>query len=446
MKNIPKKIYDPYVAFLKKQKTTAQESTFYLKWLQFYLDFCEKYSHSETLAKSLSHFKNKLIQKNQTEGQIEQATNAVTLFHKLIKSYKNYASQANIQSKVSLEKLFEKLKYDSTTTPHLSREQSWNIKFESLIHQITLRQYSRKTLSAYTTWIRSFQGYLNNKSPRLLESADAKKYIKHLAVEKQLAASTQNQAFNALLFFYVNVLKKEFGDFKDIPRAKRTKSVPAILSRKEIYDILDNLEYPYTIVVKLLYSCGLRLTEGLNLRIRDIDFEEGIANISGKGGKYRKVFLPKKVLPEMKEQLNRVKNLHKLDLKEGFSGVFMPDQLEIKYFMSGKELAWQFFFPAKELTRIKGTKTLRRYHLHETHVQKAVKAAAAKAQITGKATPHTFRHSFAAHLLLAGYDIHTVRELLGHSDVRTTKIYTRKLKHSQAKEIISPYDVEYAEL
>ncbi len=168
---------------------------------------------------------------------------------------------------------------------------------------------------------------------------------------------------------------------------------------------------------------------------------EGIATIYGKGRKFRKVLLPEKVIPEMKEHLERVKNLHTLDLKEGFIGVFMPDLLEKKYKNSAKEFAWQFFFPAKELTRIPGTKNFRRYHLHETHVQKAVKAAATKAQIPRNATPHTFRHSFATHLLKLGYDIRTVQELLGHSDVRTTMVYTQTLRYPRPKEIKSPYDM-----
>lgn len=209
-------------------------------------------------------------------------------------------------------------------------------------------------------------------------------------VKKQVSASTQNQAFNALLFFYRHVLKKEFGDFKDIPRAKRTKYVPSVLSRKEIDHIIKNLDYPYTLVVKLLYGCGLRLTEGLNIRVKDIDFEEGIVTIFGKGRKFRKVLLPKKVIADLKKHLERVKNLHTRDLKSGYMGVFMPGQLERKYKKSAKEFAWQFFFPAKELTRIPDTQNYKRYHLHETHVQKAVRAAALKAQISRRATPHTF--------------------------------------------------------
>ena len=442
MKKIPDKIHNPYVTFLKQHKIPSKEIPFYLKWLRYYLDFCNKYSHAASTPNNLSHFIQKLRQKNQTEQQVGQAKKAIALFYKLIESYKSNSSRSLAQSQV----YSKKKENDSTAAPDISKNQSWKNELEILTNEIKLRQYSRKTLRAYTTWARSFQAYLKSKSPKLLESIDAKKFITHLAVEKKVAASTQNQAFNALLFFYRHVLKKEFGDFKDIPRAKRTKYAPSVLSRKEIDDIIDNLEYPYSLVIKLLYGCGLRLTEGLNLRVRDFDFDEGIVTIYGKGRKFRKGLLAKKVIPELKEHLNRVKNLHSLDLDAGYNGVFMPGQLESKYKNSEKEFAWQFFFPAKQLTLIPGTKTLRRYHLHETHVQKAVKVAASKAQIPKNATPHIFRHSFATHLLKTGYDIRTVQELLGHSDVRTTMMYTQTLRYPRPKEIKSPYDIDKSEL
>jgi len=265
-------------------------------------------------------------------------------------------------------------------------------------------------------------------------------------VEKQVSASTQNLAFNALLFFFRHVLDKDFGDFKGIPRAKKTKYVPSVLSRKEIDTIINHLEYPYDIVVKLLYGCGLRLTECLNIRVQDINFEEGIVTVFGKGRKFRKVLLPKKILPEMRTHLERVKKLHTRDLKEDYDGVFMPDLLDKKYKNGAKELRWQFFFPARKLTRIPGAKAYRRFHLHETHVQKAVRKAVREAEIPRRATPHTFRHSYATHLLKAGYDIRTVQELLGHSDVRTTMIYTQTLRHPQPKEVLSPYDIDDSEL
>jgi integron integrase len=394
---------------------------------------------------SLSHFIRKLKQKNQSEKQIEQAKKAISLFYELIKSYsqkkdlyKSNISSSSFKKSVSVKK-FE---YYSPVSPEMNQNQSWKNEFEKLTDEIKLRQYARKTLRAYRTWVRSFQAYLKSKSPQLLNSNDAKKFITHLAVERKVSASTQNQAFNALLFFYRHVLKKEFGDFKDIPRAKKTKYAPSILSRKEIDKIINNLPYPYALVIKILYGCGLRLTEGLNLRVRDFDFEEAIVTIYGKGRKFRKVLLPKKIISELKEHLERVKNLHVRDLKERYTGAFMPELIDKKYKNSATEFGWQFFFPAKELTRIPGTNTFRRYHLHESHVQKAVKAAAKKAKIAKNATPHIFRHSFATHLLKAGYDIRTVQELLGHSDVRTTMIYTQTLRYSRPTEIKSPYDME----
>ena len=442
MKKIPDKIQNLYATYLKQHENASKEIPFYLKWLRYYLDFCHKYSHTVSAPNSLAHFILKLKQKNQTEQQIAQAKQAVSFFYTLIESHKSDSSKASMQREDSPETVED----DATAALDISKNRSWENDFQMLKNEIKLRQYSPKTLKSYTSWVRRFQAFLKSKSPKLLDSIDAKKFITHLAVEKQVSASTQNQAFHALLFFYRYILKKEFGDFKDIPRAKRTKYAPAILSRKEIDDIIDNLEYPMSLVIKLLYGCGLRLTEGLSLRVQDFDFDEGIITVYGKGRKFRKAFLPRKTITELKGHLERVGNLHAQDLDEGYSGVFMPGQLEKKYKNSAKEFAWQFFFPAKQLTRIPGTKTYRRYHLHDTHVQKAVKAAAIKAQIPRRATPHTFRHSFATHLLKAGYDIRTVQELLGHSDVRTTMVYTQTLRYLRPNEIKSPYDIDDAGL
>ncbi|NIR48971.1 integron integrase [candidate division KSB1 bacterium] len=441
MKKIPDKLQIIYVTYLEQHKNASKEIPFYLKWLRYYLDFCHKYSHTASARNSLTHFILKLKQKNQTEQQIEQAKRAVSLFYKLIESHKSDWSLASMQRKA-----YPKTREDdSTASVDISKNQSWENEFQVLTNEIKLRQYSPKTLRSYTTWVRRFQAFLNSKSPKIIESSDAKDFITDLAVKKQVSASTQNQAFHALLFFYRYILRKEFGDFKNIPRAKRTKYAPSILSRKEIDDIIDNLEYPISLVVKLLYGCGLRLTEGLNLRVQDFDFDERIITVYGKGRKFRKVLLPHKIITELQEHLERVRNLHTQDLNDGYDGVFMPGQLEKKYKNSATEFAWQFFFPAKQLTRIPDTNTFRRYHLHESYVQKAVKAAAIKAQIRRKATPHTFRHSFATHLLKSGYDIRTVQELLGHNDVRTTMVYTQTLRSLRPKEIKSPYDIDDAE-
>ena len=250
-----------------------------------------------------------------------------------------------------------------------------------------------------------------------------------------------NQAFNALLFFYRHVIKKEFENLKDTPRAKRKRYIPGVLSREEIDVIFKHLLYPYDLVAKLLYGCGLRLFECLNLRVHNFNFDVGILTIhDGKGKKDRTVPLPETILPELKAHLKRVKNLHQIDLDTNYSGAFMFDLLDKKYKNCAKELIWQWFFPAKTLTLVPETGEYRRYHLHESHVQKSIKLAVGRSKICKRASAHTFRHSFATHLLQANYDIRTIQELLGHSDVRTTMIYTHTIKSKSIKESKSSLD------
>ena len=215
-----------------------------------------------------------------------------------------------------------------------------------------------------------------------------------------------------------------------------------MLSREEIDRILQNLRYPYDLIVKLLYGCGLRLSECMKLRIKNFNFDHHVLTIhDGKGKKDRTVPLPESVLDDLQNQVNRVIAVHDTDLKEDCSGVFVPDRLEKKYKNAPKELIWQWFFPAKELTFVSETNEYRRYHLHETHVQKAIRRAVRTSKILKRASAHTFRHSFASHLLQANYDIRTIQELLGHSDVRTTMIYTHTVKSRTIKETKSPLDL-----
>jgi integron integrase len=243
------------------------------------------------------------------------------------------------------------------------------------------------------------------------------------------------------LFIFRNILKKDFGKIDGVVRAKRKPYIPVVLSREEIDNIIKRLPYPYSLMTKLLYGCGLRLSECLNLRVNNFNFDAGVLTVhDGKGKKDRTLPLPETLKPELQSHLERVKKLHQKDLKEGYSGAFMMNQLGKKYKNAGKELVWQWFFPAKALTYLSDTDEFRRYHHHETYVQRAIKKAVNKAQLTKRASAHTFRHSFASHLLQANYDIRTIQELLGHSDVRTTMIYTHTIKSQTKKEAKSPLD------
>jgi integron integrase len=318
---------------------------------------------------------------------------------------------------------------------------SWESEYSQLADQIQVRHYSKKTLRTYQGWTKKFQTFTHSKPPAMLSTDDVKNFLTFLAVKKRASATTQNQAFNSLLFFYRHVLHKEFGQVEGIVRAKRKPYIPVVLSRDEINAILKHLDPPYALVVKLLYGCGLRLFECLGLRVQCMNFDAGVLTVhDGKGQKDRTVPLPQTILPELRAHLESLKVLHQNDLHRGYAGVFLVNALEQKYKNAAREFIWQWFFPAKQLTFDRKAEEYRRYHLHETHVQHAIKQAVGKARITKRATAHTFRHSFASHLLQGNYDIRTIQELLGHSDVRTTMIYTHTVKSVTIKDARSPLD------
>ena len=202
------------------------------------------------------------------------------------------------------------------------------------------------------------------------------------------------------------------------------------------------MNYPYTLIANILYGCGLRLSECVGLRVQDLNFDTGLLTVhDGKGKKDRSVPLPEKIIPDLKEHMVKVIEQHNKDIAAGYSGTFLPDLLDKKYINAAKELVWQWFFPARTLTHLPDKNEYRRYHLHHTHVQKAIKKAVRKSQIPKRASAHTFRHSYASHLLQANYDIRVIQELLGHSDVRTTMIYTHTIKSQTKKDAKSPLDL-----
>lgn len=318
---------------------------------------------------------------------------------------------------------------------------SWVAVYERLQAAITIRHYSPKTLQAYKSWTRKLQTFTKSKDPQSVSTEDVRGFLSFLAVERQVAASSQNQAFNALLFLFTHILEKEFGKVEGVVRAKRRPYIPVVLSREEVEHVIGHLEYPYDLVAKLLYGCGLRLFECLKLRVQDVNFAMKVVTVhDGKGQKDRTVPLPQVLVTELNAQLEWVRQVHQQDVAAGYAGTFLPGALAAKYKRAAKELVWQWLFPAKTLTRVPETQEYRRYHLHETHVQKALKQAVTKSQIPKRASAHTLRHSFASHLLQANYDIRTIQQLLGHSDVKTTMIYTHTVPSVTLKEAKSPLD------
>lgn len=272
---------------------------------------------------------------------------------------------------------------------------------------------------------------------------DVKAFLTYLAVDQEVAASTQNQAFNSLLYFFRYVLEREFGKIEGVARAKRSTYIPVVLSRPEVDRVIERLDDPNKLVVQFLYGCGLRISECLELRIQCFNLDMGTLTIhDGKGKKDRTVPLPQSIMPRIKAQIEFVCKQLEDDIEAGAAGVFLPNRLEKKYPNGGKEIAWQWFFPAKNLSTVKNTGELHRYHAYPGPVGKAVKTVVGDLRITKRVTNHTFRHSFASHLLAANVDIRTIQQLLGHTDLKTTMIYTHTLKSVTLKDAVSPLDME----
>lgn len=439
---IPGNVLAQFNEVLMKRVANKATHLHYRKWLRYFFDFSGKYHPPEAKSEQVRLFIEKLKSKKQTEQQCTQAAHAISLYFesqelkipplpgsdevnppspaspgsRQIKQHDNniaiVASTRHpaMQPTATMEPFPSSYgtpggkRYNEWRCLEKTKSVAWDQAIEKLAAEIKVRHYSRKTLKTYADWGRKFQRYLNDKQPDELSSLDVKEYLTYLAVQCRVASSTQNQAFNALLFLFRHVLKKDFGDQRDI------------------------------------HGCGLRLFECVSLRVQNFNLDDGILTVHGKGDKDRAVPLPQKLIPKIKTQLDFVSKLHDQDLAAGYTGTFLIDSLEKKYPLAAKEFIWQWFFPQKDLTPIPGTKERRRYHLHESHVQLALKQAARRAKLTKRVKSHTFRHSYATHLLQANYDIRTIQTMLGHADVRTTMIYTHCVPSKTVKEAKSPLD------
>jgi integron integrase len=307
----------------------------------------------------------------------------------------------------------------STTAPRL---------LDQVRQAIRARHYSRRTEEAYVHWIRRFVLFHGKRHPSEMGEVEVRAFVTMLAVREGVSASTQTQALSAIVFLYRAVLRQEIGDVAGVPRARASKHVPVVLAPTDVRSVLAELADAPRLVASLLYGAGLRLQECLELRVKDIDFERREITVRrGKGRKDRRVMLPDTVREPLARHLGEVKRLHEKDLAAGFGSVVLPDALERKFPSAPKEWRWQFVFPAARICRDPQYGPPSRFHVHESVIQRAVTAAARKAGVTARVTCHTFRHSFATHLLESGSDIRTVQELLGHADVSTTMIYTHVL-------------------
>lgn len=306
--------------------------------------------------------------------------------------------------------------------------------------RIRVLHYSRATEKTYIHWILAFIRFHGRRHPLEMGAQEVEAYLSHLATDREVAAGTQNQAMHAILFLYKQVLGIELPWLDGITRAKPSKRLPTVLTQAETRALLAEVDGLPGLVIKLLYGTGMRLMEGLRLRVKDIDFHgRAIIVRGGKGDKDRVVPLPESLVAPLQARLAERRKMHDIDLSKGMADVELPHALERKYPNAGKEFGWQYVFAAADYSADPRSGVIRRHHLHEKTIQRHVKEAARRAGILKPTHPHTLRHSFATHLLEAGADIRTVQELLGHSDVSTTMIYTHVLNRG-GRGVMSPLD------
>ena len=391
--------------FLKaKRKVGDKYIPYYVKWADLYCRYAEKKNVPVGSSGLIGKFIED-ISPDFADWQVDQAKKAVSLYCYFIAS--------------------DNLKNDSVKVPEAQINEEYLKLREAMISSLRLHHRSYQTEKTYLGWFDRFAVHLGYKNADDLNGADVKNFLSWLSVERKVSSSTQRQALNALVYFFKNVLRKEADDLYESVGAKRTRRLPVVLTKEELSVIFSYLEEPYKLACKIIYGSGLRLTELLKLRIKDIDFDRNcITVISGKGDKDRIALLPINVVKELRKHIESVRKIHLRDRENSIPGVEMPSALEREYPNASIEWAWFWLFPSGKLSIDPRSNTVRRHHLYPTSIQRTFKNALRKTDIQKNASIHTLRHSFATHLIEAGYDIRTVQELLGHSDVSTTMIYT----------------------
>lgn len=407
--------------FIKAKDATKEKYIpYYCRWVANCYAHCQK-ELTLSLDPGQKHDFLQHMAKTYEEWQVKQAKIALRLYSFYL---------AALPSPTPLPAAKGSREYDT----------EWGEIESKLREMLRLKQRAYSTERTYVGWLRAFKGMFQEKPPSELMPSNIQTFLSHLAVEKRISASTQNQALNALVFLFRHVLGRDIGNDLDAVRADQKKRLPVVMTPVEVQAVFDRLSGINLLMAKLIYGCGLRITECLSLRIKDVDLEQGILIVrSGKGDKDRRTVLPESLKDSLKAHISAIRVLHDADRKNGVAGVFLPGALERKYPKAGSEWGWFWLFPGQDLSVDPRSQVVRRHHVHPASLQKAFKSAVLAAQVTRQASVHTLRHSFATHLLERGYDIRTIQELLGHSNLQTTMIYTHVAKKNILG-VLSPLD------
>jgi integron integrase len=377
----------------------SKQIPYYVKWVTNCYAVC-KCPTDEILSADQKKLFFAMLENSREDWQVKQAEQALRLY------------------------TFFVSRYGQRPEPTSDEGKEWNQIIEKMIKVMRLKHLSLNTEKTYTGWNRQFQGFVNGKAPSDLSTDDIRSFLSYLAVERKIAASTQNQALNSVLFFFRHGLGKQVDDL-DAVRARKRRRLPVVFSPEEIGQVFDHMYGTMKLMAMLTYGGGLRLAECLGLRVQDVDIQRGIVTVrSGKGDKDRTTILPDMLKDDLTAHLTRIRKVYDEDRAQNVPGVYLPNALERKYPNADKEWKWFWLFPAPSLCVDPRLLIVRRHSLHPCIFQKAFKRAVLKAGIAKRATVHTLRHSFATHLLENGYDIRTIQQLLGHNDIKTTMIYT----------------------
>jgi integron integrase len=432
-------------AILLQNKIPQNQHYYYTKWVEGFLEFIlaqdPSYTISSIQAANINHFLQDIDRKfDLSSWQFRQLLHALKLF--LISLYhlswakefdwgywqaaaqklaNNHATVARDYTELSVQPS------NTVKTPYKLDNSSHNVLLEKLIYSLRAGNYAIRTEQTYADWVKRFLFFHADTNAEELNDDHATQYLNHLAVDRRVTSNTQSVALNSLCFLFKHVLDKPL-DVKGFKLASRPRKLPVVLSTDEIRSLLSQMHGIYQLLAGLQYGTGMRLMEVIRLRVQDIDEAyQQIVIRNAKGNKDRLVPLPECYKEQILSQIEFVTTQHELDLKNGHGEVYLPDALSRKFPNAAKELRWQYLFPASRISSDPRTGAVRRHHLHETSLQKKIKQAATDAKLLKRVSSHTLRHSFATHLLENGYDIRTVQELLGHSDVSTTMIYTHVL-------------------